>query len=74
MKFWQIISAPFVYAWDRRTTVTGYLGVFIAVLELNPDTVGHWVAAPKRGTLMLILSMATAGIGHYNNRQRKDDT
>lgn len=64
---------PFTWLWNRRTTVTGYLGVFIAVLELNPETVGSWVAAPKRGTLMLILSMATAGIGHFNNRQQRNE-
>lgn len=47
--------------------------MLLSVMELNPDVVGSWVAAPKRGTLILILGLATAGLGHYNNRQRRDD-
>lgn len=60
------------YLWDRRTTTLGYIGVIISVMELNPDTIGSWVAAPKRGTLLLIFAMTNAAIGHYNNR-RKDN-
>lgn len=67
------IKAFFAYLWCRRTTTLGYLGVVLSVLELNPDVVGSWVAAPKRGTLILILGMMVAALGHYNNRQRKDD-
>lgn len=61
------------YLWCRRTTVLGYAGTLLAVLELNPETVGDWVAKPKRGTLLLILALATAGVGHYNNRTTKQD-
>lgn len=60
------------YLWSRRTTALGYLGTLLAVLELNPDTVGSWVARPKRGTLLLIVALATAGVGHYNNRVNRD--
>jgi hypothetical protein len=45
----------------------GYVTVVWGVLELNPDTVGSWVAAPKRGTMILIIGMINAAIGHYNN-------
>lgn len=58
---------------SKRTTITGYLGVLLGVVELNADTVGQWVAAPKRGTLLLIIGMLTAGIGHFNQMQRRDD-
>lgn len=44
----------------------------LGVVELNADTVGQWVAAPKRGTLLLIIGMATAGIGHFNQSHRPD--
>lgn len=57
---------------SRRTTITGYLGVLLGVVELNADTVGQWVAAPKRGSLLLVIGMATAAIGHYNQSVRKD--
>lgn len=57
----------------NRTKITGYLGVILGVVELNADTVGQWVAAPKRGTLLLIIGMATAAIGHFNQMQRRDD-
>lgn len=57
---------------SRRTTITGYLGVLLGVVELNSDTVGQWVAAPKRGSLLLVIGMATAAIGHYNQSVRKD--
>lgn len=67
------IKAFFAYLWCRRTTTLGYIGVIISVMELNPETIGSWVAAPKRGTLLLIFAMTNAAIGHYNNRQRKDD-
>jgi len=53
--------------WKRRTTVMGYVTVMWGVLELNPDVVGSWVQAPKRGTFLLIIGMINAGIGHYNN-------
>lgn len=58
---------------SRRTTITGYLGVMLGVVELNADTVGQWVAAPKRGTLLLVIGMLTAAIGHYNNSVKRDD-
>jgi len=61
------------WLWSKRTTVTGYLGVFLGVVELNADTVGQWVSAPKRGTFLLIIGMATAGIGHFNQLARRDD-
>lgn len=63
----------FTYMWRRRTTTLGYMGVLLSVLELNPSTVGSWVAAPKRGSLLLILAMATAAVGHFNNRQNRDE-
>lgn len=63
----------FTWLWSRRTTVTGYLGVFLGVLELNSDTIGQWIAAPKRGIFLLMLGLATAGIGHFNQQVRKDD-
>ena len=44
----------------------GYVTVVWSVLELNPDTVGGWVTAPKRGTVLLIIGMANAALGHYN--------
>lgn len=52
--------------WGRRTTVMGYITVMWAVLELNPDVVGQWITAPKRGTILLVIGMANAAIGHYN--------
>lgn len=55
---------------SRRTTLMGYLGVVGGVLELNADTIGEWVSKPKRGILLLILGMAVAAIGHYNQQQR----
>lgn len=58
---------------SKKTTITGYLGVLLGVIELNADTVGQWVAAPKRGTLLLVIGMLTAGIGHFNQLNRKDD-
>ena len=67
------MKAFFAYLWCRRTTTLGYIGVLLSVLELNADVVGSWVAAPKRGTILLILAMATAGVGHFNNRQLRKD-
>lgn len=61
------------WLWCKRTTVTGYLGVMLGVVELNADVVGQWVSAPKRGTFLLIIGMATAAIGHFNQTQRRDD-
>lgn len=58
---------------SKKTTITGYLGVLLGVIELNADTVGQWVAAPKRGTLLLVIGLLTAGIGHFNQLNRKDD-
>lgn len=58
---------------SKRTTITGYLGVLLGVIELNADTVGQWVAAPKRGTLLLVIGMLTAGIGHFNQLAKRDD-
>lgn len=58
---------------SRKTTITGYLGVLLGVVELNADVVGQWVAAPKRGTLLMIIGLITAAIGHFNASQRKDD-
>lgn len=52
--------------WKRRTTVMGYVTVVWAVLELNPDTVGQWVTAPRRGTILLVIGMVNAALGHYN--------
>jgi hypothetical protein len=63
----------FQWIFSKRTTITGYLGVLLGVIELNSDTVGQWVAAPKRGTLLLVIGMLTAGIGHYNSRVKDDD-
>lgn len=57
---------------SRRTTIMGYLGVLGGVMELNADTIGQWVSAPKRGSLLLVLGMAVAAIGHYNQSVRKD--
>lgn len=59
--------------WCYRTRVAGYLGVVLGVMELRPDVVGEWVAAPRRGTLLLILGMITAAIGHFNASSRPDD-
>lgn len=50
----------------------GYMGVLLGVIELNADTIGQWVAAPKRGTLLLIVGMATAAVGHYNALHSND--
>jgi hypothetical protein len=61
------IIAPFVFLWSRRTTAMGYITVLWGVIELNPGVVGDWVAKPKRGTLILIIGMINAAIGHYNN-------
>jgi len=44
----------------------GYVTVVWAVLELNPDTVGQWVTAPRRGTILLVIGMVNAALGHYN--------
>jgi hypothetical protein len=52
--------------WKRRTTTMGYVTVLWAVLELNPDTVGQWVTAPRRGTILLVIGMVNAALGHYN--------
>lgn len=56
----------------NRTKITGYLGVALGFLELNADTVGQWVSAPKRGSLLLCIGLLTAMIGHYNASQHKD--
>lgn len=51
----------------------GYVTVLWAVIELNPDIVGGWVTAPRRGAVLLIVGMINAAIGHYNQsllRQR----
>lgn len=53
----------------------GYVTVMWAVLELNPDVVGGWVTAPRRGIILLIIGMINAALGHYNqsviNRQQQ---
>jgi hypothetical protein len=52
--------------WDRRTTTMGYITACWGVLELNPDVVGGWVTAPRRGLILLVIGMINAAIGHYN--------
>jgi hypothetical protein len=52
----------------------GYITVMWSVLEMNPDTVGSWVTAPRRGMILLIIGMVNAGLGHYNAAlMRKND-
>jgi hypothetical protein len=62
--------------WSRRTTIMGYVTVCWAVLELNPDTVGQWVTAPRRGIVLLVIGMINAALGHYNqsliNQRNRD--
>jgi hypothetical protein len=62
---------PFKWLWSRRTTTMGYITVMWSILELNPDTVGSWVTAPRRGTILLIIGMINAALGHYNNSLRR---
>lgn len=80
MSLWSILGryCITVRIWRRRTTVMGYVTVMWAVLELNPDTVGQWVTAPRRGIVLLMIGMINAALGHYNQRllnaqQRGDD-
>jgi hypothetical protein len=53
----------------------GYITVVWSVLELNPETVGSWVTTPKRGTVLLVIGMMNAAIGHYNQSllNKRDD-
>jgi hypothetical protein len=54
------------FFWSRRTTTMGYLTVMWSVIEMNPETVGQWVTAPRRGIVLLIIGMVNAALGHYN--------
>lgn len=56
----------------NRTKIIGYVGVILGVAELNAATIGEWVSAPKRGTLMMIIGMITAAVGHYNSSHKDD--
>lgn len=49
----------------------GYITVMWSVLEMNPDTVGSWVTAPRRGAVLLLIGMVNAALGHYNAAQLK---
>jgi hypothetical protein len=52
----------------------GYITVMWSVLEMNPDTVGQWVTAPRRGIVLLLIGMVNAALGHFNAAQlRKRD-
>lgn len=56
----------------NRTKIAGYATAILGVAELNVDTIGSWVAAPKRGSLLMIMGMITAVIGHYNSTHEDD--
>jgi len=63
---WAKVQWALMLLWSRRTTTMGYITVMWSVLELNPDTVGAWVTAPKRGAVLLVIGMVNAALGHYN--------
>jgi hypothetical protein len=65
-KLGTLCTACLARTWARRTTVMGYFTACWAVLELNPDIVGGWVTAPRRGLVLLLIGMINAAIGHYN--------
>jgi hypothetical protein len=55
------------YLWSRKTTVFGYVQVFLAVLATTDGVF------PTSWLKFIILAngLVTAGIGHYNNSQLK---
>jgi hypothetical protein len=57
---------------NNRTKIAGYMGVMLGAMEMNLESL-QWIPAPKRGMLLFILGIVTAGIGHYNDRHREDN-
>jgi hypothetical protein len=55
------------YLWSRRTTVFGYVQVFLGVLAATDG-----IFAPHALKYVILANgLVTAGIGHYNNTQLK---
>lgn len=59
----------YVFAWDRRTTIYGYLVSLMGVLAASD------VLSPKAIKYVLLVSgVLTAGLGHFNNARIKQES